>query len=146
MQLTSRNLKIATILCGIYTAAVHAAPPTPHHTAIIQVEGRGVARGSSGQQRLMAMRAADVVAHRNAIACAQQNPMTFGHACPPTAAMRNGGMQSSGRVRGARVIERRWLPDADPPQARVVIEVPVSGICVETSSAGRGGNFAQRFR
>ncbi|MBI4581476.1 MAG: hypothetical protein HY718_17370 [Planctomycetes bacterium] len=92
---------------------------------LVIAEGLGRAKGTGAQQRLMAQRAAEVVAVRNALAAVNDVRID---ADGRVAGIRAGSVRVQGVVRGQRVTRSQWSPDAKPPEARATIEVPVWGI------------------
>lgn len=112
----------------------------------IYADGVGRARSTSPQQRLMAMRAAELVAARNVVAIASRIPLAA-----------DGDFQAGHKVRwhlhgvvgGHRTVRADWLPRARPPQAQVTLQVPLWGADgmgfdlpphpIRTSTANPGG-------
>lgn len=88
----------------------------------IYADGRGRARSTSPQQRLMAMRTAELVAARNALAIASGIPLG---ADGNSQAGRGVRWHLHGVVSGHRTVRADWLPRARPPQARVTLQVPL---------------------
>ncbi len=112
---------------------------TPHHQPVkggrvdwtggyILAEGIGHPNGresSEGRAKAMAMRAAELVAARNALAMARGIRLDAGR---KVADIAEGRVQIEGIVRGHRMIRSQWDPKARPPIARVVLEVPLWGV------------------
>lgn len=90
----------------------------------ILVEGLGRARGTTTRHKLLAMRAAELVAARNALA------LTAGvriDADGRLGGVRDGSVYVEGVIRGHRTVRSEWRPEARPPEARVTLEVPLWG-------------------
>ena len=91
----------------------------------ILADGIAYAEGTDKQQELLADRAACVVAARNALAIAKgiriNDSMVIGD-------QKDALVRVEGRIKGHKVIESHWRPDADPPTCRVVLRVPLWGV------------------
>ncbi|HPZ97266.1 MAG TPA: hypothetical protein PL151_18925 [Phycisphaerae bacterium] len=103
---------------------------------VILAEGTGRARNTSPRQKLMALRAAELVAARNALAVAHGIRID---ASGRVEAIRDGRLRVQGMVQGQRTVRTNWQPYARPPQARVTLEVPLWG-------AHGVGTFLQQSR
>lgn len=90
----------------------------------ILAEAVGLAEGVDKQQELLAQQAARTLAARNALALARGIRID---ADGTVGDVRNGLIRVQGVVRGHEVVESQWLPDADPPQCRLVLRVPLWG-------------------
>jgi len=88
-------------------------------------EGIGRATGSSEQERLMARRAGEVIAARNALAMAQGIRID---ANGRVGQVRDGLVRVRGWLRGHKVVETHWLAGADPPECKVTLRVPLWGV------------------
>ncbi len=88
-------------------------------------EGVGYGEGTDKQQELLALQAARVTAVRNSVALARGVRID---ASGTVAGLRDGHVRIEGLVRGHEVVEQQWFPDRDPPEARVVVHVPLWGI------------------
>ena len=91
----------------------------------ILAEGTGLARDRSDQQKLMAERAAEAIAARNALAIAQGIRID---AAGRFADLREGTVHLEGVIRGHQVVGTAWLPGSRPPQCKVAIRVPLWGV------------------
>lgn len=91
---------------------------------VIIAEGKGVARGKTDQDRLMAKRAGKVVAARNALLVANGIQVD---ADGRFAAIRNGQVRVSGILRDLQTVSVTWQPNRDPPECIVGIHVPIWG-------------------
>ncbi len=91
----------------------------------ILAEGIGRATGASEQERLMARRAGEVIAARNALAMAQGIRID---ANGRVGQVRDGLVRVRGWLRGHRVVETDWLAGADPPECKVTLRVPLWGV------------------
>ena len=123
----SITLAIAVLIAGASLARAESPTSRPASPTSNGVAARdiGLARGTSAQQRLMARRAAEVIAARNALAAARGlGTDADGRLNRP----RDGHVLLAGTVRGQRTVSTEWLPSANPPQYRVWIEVPPWGI------------------
>lgn len=100
---------------------------------LLWVEGIGRAKGNSPQHKLMAIRAAEMVAARNALAAAAAI-RTGGDAYLRP---RGGAGRLHGVIQGHRVVSTEWQPQARPPTARVTLEVPLWGTQGVASAAWR---------
>jgi hypothetical protein len=91
----------------------------------LRAEGRGVAAGRGPEDQLLARRAALEDAKRNAIA------LVAGVRIDADRTVRDvedGLLRVEGRIRGFREVEESWHPERDPPEQRIVIEVPLWGV------------------
>ena len=91
----------------------------------ILADGLGYAEGVDKQQELLAERAATVVAARNALAIAQGIRLDAWAAVGDAP---DGQVRLEGIVKGHKIIDSRWQPQADPPSCHVVLRVPLWGI------------------
>jgi hypothetical protein len=91
----------------------------------ILAEGIGRATGSSEQERLMARRAGEVIAARNALAMAGGIRID---ANGRVGQVRDGLVRVRGWLRGHKVVETHWLAGADPPECKVTLRVPLWGV------------------
>jgi hypothetical protein len=94
----------------------------------ILAEGIGHPNGresSEDQRRSMATRAAEIVAARNALAISQGIHVNTSRR---VADLAGGRVRIEGVIRGHRIVRSDWEPNADPPTARVVLEVPLWGV------------------
>lgn len=91
----------------------------------ILAEGMGRATGTSDQDRLMARRAGEVIAARNALAMAGGIRID---ANGRVGQVRDGVVRVRGWLRGHKVIETHWLAGADPPECKVTLKVPLWGV------------------
>jgi len=91
----------------------------------ILAEGVGRATGRSDQEQLMAQRAAEMIAARNALAMAKGIQID---STGRVAGLRDGAVRIQGVIRGHKIVETRWLPNADPPQCKVTLRVPLWGV------------------
>lgn len=89
------------------------------------VTGTGRAKGTSPQQRLMAQRAAEVVALRNATALAAGIRID---ADGRVDSVRDGSLYVQGLVQGQQVVKGEWAPNAEPPRYTTVVRVPLWGV------------------
>ncbi|HWL94189.1 MAG TPA: hypothetical protein VNT79_11715 [Phycisphaerae bacterium] len=89
------------------------------------VHGEGRARGRSSRDRLMAERAASLVAARNALATSMRIQVD---ADGTFATVRDGSVHIRGRVKGQKVTSADWRPDENPPACRVKMRVPLWGL------------------
>ncbi len=112
----------------------------------IIAEGRGYAHGTTEQDRLMAQRAARVVAARNALAIALglqiDDQGRF-------ADVPGGEVRLRGVLKGHRTVSADWRPNATPPECRVKLKVPIWGAKGAASvvyTAQRSKAFAGRRR
>ncbi|MBN1489138.1 MAG: hypothetical protein JXA69_04405 [Phycisphaerae bacterium] len=92
---------------------------------VILAEGRGKAEADTDQQRLMAQRAAEVTAARNALAIAKGIRID---AAGRVGDVRHGLLRLDGVIRGHRTAEIAWLPNVSPPQCRATVRVPLWGV------------------
>ncbi|MDD4890238.1 MAG: hypothetical protein PHU85_09945 [Phycisphaerae bacterium] len=103
---------------------------------VVQVTGQAKADGRSPQQRMMAMRAAEVIAKRNALLVAADVPID---AAGRMGNLPAGRVDVDGVVRGSTPVRN----DFDPATrtATVTMDVPMSGLqgVVRVSPAGRAG-------
>ena len=91
----------------------------------ILAEGIGRVTGASEQERLMARRAGEVVAARNALAMAQGIRID---ANGRVGQVRDGLVRVRGWLRGHKVVESHWLTGTDPPECKVTLRVPLWGV------------------
>lgn len=94
-------------------------------TGTLRVEGFGRARGQDAQARLMACRAGEVIAARNAMALAR------GIGFDQAGRIRNVGhglLRVRGMMRGHRIVRTEWHPDRNPPECTVTLRVPLWGV------------------
>lgn len=91
----------------------------------ILAEGTGMAHDRSDQQKLMAERAAEVIAARNALAIAQGIRID---STGRFADLREGTVHLEGAIRGHQVVGTAWLPGSRPPQCKVTLRVPIWGV------------------
>ena len=91
----------------------------------ILAEGVGYGQGVDKQQELLAERAATVVAARNALAMAKGIRLD---AWTAVGDMGEGQVRLEGIVKGHKIVESRWEPQADPPACHVVLRVPLWGV------------------
>lgn len=92
---------------------------------VLVVEGRGRAKAGTAQQRLMAARAAEVVAARNAVAMAcgiqiDDEGRVRG--------IRDGRIYVNGVVRQHEIVRGVWDTSTTPPEYRVEMHVPLWGV------------------
>jgi len=89
----------------------------------VRVAGQAKAEGRGTRDRLMALRAAEVVAKRNALQLAVGLPID---AKGRVGSLRAGEIDVDGEVRGATQVTKQF--DADSRTAVVTIEVPMAGL------------------
>ena len=109
---------------------------------VVIAEGLGRARGTTAQQRLMAARAAEVVAARNALAAACDVRID---ADGRVAGIRDGNLYVQGVVRGHQVMRPQWNPEARPPEYRLELEVPLWGVQGVASLFWRSQQVQSRY-
>jgi len=90
----------------------------------ILAEGIGKANGRTDQDRMMAQRAADVVAARNALLIVNGLPVD---ARGKFANLRVGEVRLRGVVKGHERISSDWRPNRNPPECEVRLRVPIWG-------------------
>ena len=88
-------------------------------------QGVGYGEGRDKQNELLARQAARLAALRNALALAQGIRID---ASGTVAGVRDGTVRVRGLIRGHQEVEGHWFPDRDPPQAHVVVRVPLWGV------------------
>ncbi len=93
-------------------------------TGFILAEGKGIAPRNTERDRLMAKRAAVVVATRNALLIANGIRID---ADGRFSGIRNGRVQLRGVVQGRQILSTTWRPNRDPPECVVTVRVPLWG-------------------
>lgn len=88
-------------------------------------EGKGSGHKRPDQDRLMAKRAAETVAARNAILIADGIPVD---ADGRFKNIRQGEVRVGGRIRGHKTVSCVWVPNANPPECVATVKVPLWGI------------------
>lgn len=91
----------------------------------IIAEGRGKADGRTENDKLMARRAAETVAARNALLLAMDIQID-GDGC--IADLRNAEITLQGRVKGHETIAEEWRPNTPLPEVVVKVRVPLWGV------------------
>ena len=91
----------------------------------IIADGRGIAESMDRQGQLLARRAAEVVAARNALAIAAGINVDA-EGCAGD--VRNGRVMLEGVIKGHEVVGVKWHFDRKPPEVRVQLRVPVWGV------------------
>jgi hypothetical protein len=92
---------------------------------VIIAKGQGVATGVDSQAQLVARRAAELDAARNAVAIAAGIPLDAGGLA---GAVGNGRVMLEGCVKGHDIDEESWLPANNPPEYHVTLRVPLWGV------------------
>jgi hypothetical protein len=103
----------------------HAAGQIDWTAGVIIAEGQGLATGVDAQAELMARRAAELDAARNALAIAAGVPVDARGAASTFA---NGRLLLEGCVKGHEIDEEHWLPTEVPPEYHVTLRVPLWGV------------------
>ena len=91
----------------------------------IVADGIGRARGRTARDRLMAQRAAELVAARNVVAAVADVRIS---ADGRVEGMQAGDLSIRGILYGQEVLRSEWFPDSNPPYARVTVSVPLNGV------------------
>ncbi len=91
---------------------------------VILAEGKGIGETRDEQGRLMAQRAADAGAARNALAIALGVPLD---GLTRVGGAADAQVRIRGVIRGHQVTDSQWFPDETPPRARVTLRVPFWG-------------------
>lgn len=91
----------------------------------ILAEGKGKAASDTRQDRLMAKRAGEVVAARNALAIALGLQVD---ADGRFADIQGGAIRLRGVIKGKRTVSVEWRPNTTPPECVVTLSVPIWGV------------------
>jgi hypothetical protein len=115
------------VLPGGFTAHVRAVPGGRVDWAggTIMAEGLGKAASNTRQDRLMAKRAAEVVAARNALAVAMGLQVDADGRFQD---IQGGKIRLRGVVTGKRTVSVEWRPNKMPPECVVTLSVPIWGV------------------
>jgi hypothetical protein len=140
----TRWIPAGLAMCCLCVAVAHAGPygrpslppgfkphlaPSPGGqvdwgNGYILAEGKGKAEGKSDNDRMMAKRAAETLAARNALAMAVGLQID---ADGKFADVRDGEVRIKGVLKGHEIVSEEWNPNATPPEVVVTLRVPVWG-------------------